>query len=445
MKDNILGKHYNTFSLLKYTLPTILMMIFQSTYVIIDGIFIAKYVGEDALAAINLILPVFNLMFAFALMIGTGSVAIVSKFMGQGENEKARGFLSTTYIVGAVAGLSFTAIGFLIKDPTISFLGGEGALKNLANDYFVSIIPFALSFTLQVFVQNFFVASGKPTLGFGVCLLGGLTNILLDYLFISPNLLNLGIVGAGLATGIGATLPAIFGLFYFAINRKNVLYFAKPLYDFKLFVKGMYNGSSEMVSNLSVGLITFLFNVLMLKHIGDAGVAAISVILYIQMFQMAIYFGYSIGVSPIISFKFGAKDRMQLKQILRSSFLIISIFSIVVVLLSIFFADFAVGIFIDKASDTFILAQEGFILFSFAYLFIGINVYMSALFTALNNGLVSSILSFIRTLGLTVLALLFLPLFFGVTGIWLAVPVAEFLMFFFSFVFYLSLKKKYGY
>ena len=445
MNKNILSTNFDLKSILKYVFPTILMMLFMSTYTIVDGIFVSNLVGEHALSAVNLVMPIFGIIMAVSLMLGTGGVAVIGKLMGEDNYDKARGFLTTIYIIGGALGLILTALGYLFSDAFIALLGASDVLLPYTKDYFMSILPFAFVMFLQVFVQTFFVTAGKPGLGFGICVLGGLTNIVLDYIFISPNLLNLGIAGAGFATGIGNAIPGIFGLVYFTFYKKGSLYFSKPIWNINLILQSLYNGSSEMVSNLSISITTLLFNIMMLKFVGEDGVAAISVILYVQMFQMAVYMGYSMGISPIISYKYGEKNYTQLSDVIHASFKVIGTISIIVVALSLIFSDFAISIFISPQSDTFALAKEGFLIFSISYLFMGINILISALFTALSNGKVSATLSMCRTLVFTLISLLVLPQFFDVIGIWIAVPVAELLSIFVSIYCYKKYKSIYHY
>ena len=445
MQKNILATDFNTASILRYVFPTVLMMLFMSTYMIIDGIFVANLLGENALAAVNLVLPLFGVIMAVSLMFGTGGVAIIGKLMGENKYVQARAFLTTIYILGGGLGLILTILGYLFSDEIISLLGSSETLLPFVKDYFMSILPFVIAMFLQVFVQTFFVTAGKPELGFGVCLMGGLSNIALDYMLISPNWGDMGIAGAGLATGIGNAVPAIFGLIYFAVCRKGNLYFSKPIWNIKLIFQSMYNGSSEMVSNLSTAITTLLFHFMMLKIVREDGVAAISVILYVQMFQMAIYLGYSMGVAPIISYKYGEQNSKQLSTIINTSFKVIGIISIAVVALSLIFSEFAVAIFISPTSSTFDLAREGFMIFAISYLFMGINIFISSMFTALSNGKISALLSMCRTLVLTLISLIILPQFFDVIGIWIAVPVAELFAIFISIYYYKKGKETYHY
>ena len=445
MKKNILAQDFTVKAILKYTFPTVLMMLFMSSYMIVDGIFVSYLVGEDALSAVNLVMPAIGIVLAIGMMLGTGGVAIVGKFMGQNEYDKARGFLTTLYIIGGGVGMIASIVGYLFSDEIIVMLGAKELLLPYTQDYFISFLPFFIPTIFQVFVQTFFVTAGKPVLGFAVCVAGGLTNMVLDYILISPALCNMGIAGAGLATGIGSSIPGLFGLLYFMFHRKGNLYFTKPLWKIKIIIQSMYNGMSEMVSNLSTSVTTMMFNMIMLKLVGNSGVAAISVILYIQMFQMAIYMGYSFGIAPVLSYKFGEASHEQLAKIIKTSFLVIGVLSVAVVGLSWIFADFAISIFIAPDSETFSLAKQGLVIFSISYLFMGINVFTSAMFTALSNGKVSAILAICRTLGFTVIALLVLPQVFGIVGVWLAVPVAEGITLLLSLYFYRKNRFKYQY
>ena len=433
---NILGNDFNVKSLMKYVLPTILMMIFMSTYTIVDGLFVANLVGEDALASVNMVWPTFNIILAIGLMLATGGTAVMGKLMGEGKSYDARSFLSILYIVATILGVLFTTIFLIFPEEILWLLGVDNELYSYAINYLITLSCFNTIFFFQVFVQSFFVLAGKPILGFGICFLGGITNIILDYVFISPDILNLGIIGAGLATGIGNSVPAIFGLLYFSFYRKGTLYFGKPILNIKVLFQSMFNGMSELVSQLAIAITTLLFNVILLDIVGKSGVASITVILYIQLIQTAIYFGYSMGVAPIISFKYGANDTKGLKVVLNISFKFIAIISAFVIIFSLLFGEFAVAIFISRSSETFAMAVNGLKIFSIAYLFMGINVFMSSMFTALSNGKISAILSLSRTLVFLVGALLILPHFFKLNGVWLAVPLAELLACLLSIYYY---------
>lgn len=440
---NILAKDFGVKSLLKYVFPTILMMVFMSTYTIIDGLFVANLVGEDALAAVNMVWPAFNIVLAIGLMLATGGTAVMGKLMGEGKPQEARAFLSVLYLTALLLGALLTAAFLIFSDEIILFLGASGDLFPYAKSYLLALGLLSTSFLFQVFVQSFFVLAGKPMLGFASCLLGGLTNIALDYVFIAPNMLNLGITGAGLATGIGNCVPAVWGLVYFAFCRKGTLYFEAPKLKLRVLFQSMFNGVSELVSQLSTAVTTLLFNLILLNLAGKSGVASISVILYVQMMQTAIYFGYAMGIAPIISYKYGAEDTKGLQKILKISFQFIALSSALVIAAPLLFAEFAVGIFISQSSETFAMAANGLRLFSIAYLFMGVNVFLSSMFTALSDGKTSAILSLSRTFVFLVGSLLILPYFLHLNGVWLAVPLAELLACGLSIYYYKKGKARY--
>ncbi len=442
---NVLATNFNSKSILKYVYPTVLMLIFWSSYTVVDGFFVASLVGENALSAINIVLPIISLLMAISLMFATGGTAVMGKLMGEGKDDEARSFLSLLYLIAFLFGGGCTIVFLSFPDEIVQLLGAKGNLIPYAKDYLISYSTFTLSLIFQVFVQSFFVLAGKPKLGFISCFIGGITNIILDYIFISPVLLDMGIKGAGYATGIGNTIPALIGIIYFIFNRKGVLYFGRLKGQWRILIQSMLNGSSELVSQLSTAVTTLLFNVILFNLLGESGVAAVSVIIYIQMIQIAIYLGYSIGIIPIISYKYGANDKNQLKSVMKTSFVFIGIMSMSIIVLSLVFDDVLVGIFINPNSQTFKIAKDGFRIFSIAYVFMGFNLLISSMFTALSNAKISAILSLCRTLVFIFTSLMLLPKFIGVIGVWLAVPFAESLAFILSIYCYKNGKSKYGY
>ncbi len=445
MITNPLAREFNMSALLKYTLPSMIMMLFMSTYSIIDGIFVSNFVGEQALAAVNLIMPILGVVMAIGLMFATGGNAVIAKFMGQGKTQQAREFLTVLFIIGSILGFLFTATLLFFPDQILNLLNVSENLYPFAKNYMLSLAGFAIPIFFQVFVQSFMVTAGKPTFGLILCLVGGITNIVLDYVFISPDLLNLGIAGAGLATGIGNSVPGILGFLYFIFHRKGDLYFVKPNFNLKLLFESMFNGSSELVGSLATSITTIMFNTILLNMVGDAGVSAISVILYIQMFQNAIYFGYTLGVAPIIAYKYGEGNHKSLHKIINKSLKITAAASVIIVAITLIFADQAVGLFIDEQSTTFEMAKNGLLLFTPAYIFMGFNVLFSSMFTSLSNGKVSAIISIARSLVFIVISLLILPQIFGLNGVWLAIPVAELLAIIVCIYFYFKNKPIYKY
>ncbi len=445
MTNNPLAKEFNMKSLLIYTLPSMFMMLFMSTYTIIDGMFVANLVAEDALAAVNLIMPLLGIVMAVGLMFSTGGNAVIAKFMGQGKNHKAREFLSVLFLIGTVLGAISSAVVFIFPEQILSTLNVSESLYPYAKDYMLSLAGFTVPIFFQVFVQSFMVTAGRPTFGLVICLSGGVVNIILDYVFISHDLLNLGIAGAGLATGIGNSVPGIIGLFYFFFNRKGTLYFVKPRLKLKTLFESTFNGSSELVGNLATSITTMMFNFILMNMVGDAGVSAISVILYIQMLQNGIYFGYTLGVAPIIAYKYGEQNTKALQKVMNQSLKIVTVVSVLVIALTFIFSEQAIGMFISRESSTFEMAKNGLMLFLPAYIFMGFNIFFSSMFTSLSNGKISAIISVSRSLVFLVISLLILPKIFELNGVWLAVPVAELLAMIVSIYFYRKYKKVYGY
>ncbi len=423
MKTHVLAKNHSPLGIIGYAIPTIITLIFTSTYIIVDGIFISQFVNEDALAAINIVFPVINLAMAFGMMMAFGANAIIGKLLGEGKQKEARSFFTAVYIICVLWGAVCIVTLNIFIDPIIDMLGASEALHEYCRIY-LSIYSIFLPFNmLQIFTQAFFITAGSPMLSFAVCFAGGIANMILDYVFIVP--MDMGLAGAAIATGIGATIPALFGIMYFLLRRNCILHFCKPNFDMKMVGQSLSNGMSEAVSNIAAAITLFMFNVILMDIAGEQGVAAITVILYVQMLQTAIYFGYSFGVSSMISYKFGEQNHAQLKRVVKTSIRFIMVISIAVILLSIIFSRQLVTIFIDPQSQTFNMAIEGLRIYSIAYLFMGVNIFMSALFTALSNGKISAILSLARSLAFIVIALLVFPNFFGVIGVWIAVPIAE--------------------
>ncbi len=440
-----LAKNFTMKELLKYTLPSMIMMVFMSTYSIIDGVFVSALVGEGALAAVNLVMPLLGIVMAVGLMFATGGNAVIAKLLGQGKQREAQEFLTVIYILGGVLGGVLTAAVFAFADELLNLLNVSDSLYTFAKEYMLSLAGFLVPVFFMVFIQSFMVTAGHPMFGLILSLAGGVTNVILDYVFISPDMLNMGIAGAGLATGIGNALPGVIGFFYFAVSRKGVLHFVKPKLKIKTLGQSMFNGASELVGSLAASITTLMFNFILMSMVGDAGVAAISVILYIQMFQSAIYTGYTLGVAPIIAFKYGAQNYDGLRKVIKQSFKIILVASILVIVLTLAFSNEAVGIFIERESETFDMARSGLLLFLPAYLFMGFNIFFSAMFTSLSNGKVSAMIAVLRSLVFIVVALLVLPQIFALNGVWLAVPVAELLAIVVSVCFYQKNRRRYQY
>ncbi|MEA4853074.1 MAG: MATE family efflux transporter [Christensenella sp.] len=440
---NLLARNITFAGTLRFTGPTILMMLFMSIYTMVDGIFVSRFVGTGALSAVNIVYPVINIVIAIAIMLSTGGSAVIAKQMGEGKPLLARRNFSMIVYIGIMIGITIMILGLFFIDPILRFLGANDAVYSYCYDYAFLLILFVPCGIMQMLFQSFFITAGKPTVGMIATFAGGIANILLDYLFIA--VFKWGISGAALATGIGYSIPGFFGLFYFIFNRKGSLFLTKTKWDGKIVSRICLNGSSEMVTNLSVAVTTFLFNIMMMRLLGENGVAAITIILYTQYLMNAVFLGYSGGVAPLFSYNYGAQGIAQLKKLLRYSLIFVGITSIAVFMISIFGAGYIVAIFAPPGSMVFDVADRGMLLFSFAFLVMGFNIFVSSLFTALNNGKISALLSFLRTFLFISAMILILPNFLGVDGIWLALPIAEGCAFVFSFVFLLKKRTQYHY
>ena len=435
--SNSIAKDFKFFSLLRFALPTMVMMIFMSLYSIVDCIFISRLLGTDALSASNIVYPVISIVFAVGIMLSTGGSALIAKKLGEGKDREAREDFSFLTLVSFLFGIAILLIGNIFIEPIVRALGSTDALLPYCVDYLSVSLLLAPAAMLQMMFQTFFVTAGKPLIGLMLTISGGVANMILDYLFMGP--FNMGISGAALATGIGELIPAVIGLFYFLFTRHS-LYLTKPVVRFQVLKESCFNGSSEMVTNLSTAVVTYLFNITMLKFLGEPGVAAITIVLYGQFLFNALYMGFSMGVAPVISYNHGSQNLPLLKRIFKICIGFISISSILITIMALVSSPVIVEIFTPIGSATYDIAKTGFFLFSINYIFAGINIYSSSMFTAFSDGKVSALISFVRTFVLIVLNILLLPYLIGVNGVWLAVPAAEFMTLFLSV--YLFYKKR---
>lgn len=440
---NGIAQEFNLISLLRFVAPTVVMLVFMSLYQMVDAVFVSKFVGENALSALNIVYPFPSIVIAVSIMLATGGSAIIARNMGEGKEKEAKENFSFIVLVGAVIGVAIATAGILFIEPLIYMLGATPSLYDYCYEYlFILVLSVPLS-VFQMLFQSFFVTAGKPHLGLTLTVLGGVSNIVLDYVFIV--LCGFGVSGAALATSIGYSIPGLFGLIYFAVSRKGTLYFVKPVFRWGVLFKCCINGSSEMVNNLAVAVTTFLFNVLMLKYAGEAGVAAITIVLYAQFLMTSAFMGFSSGIAPVVSFNYGSGNVRQLKKIFKISVWVITVVSAAVFAIAETCSDVVIMVFTPAGSEVFGLTKYGFAIFSFSFLCTGMNIFASALFTAFSNGKISAILSFLRTFVFLTACLLFLPLFWGVDGIWLAVPVAEVMALFVSVYYLVRFKKVYQY
>ncbi len=426
MNDNVLDQKWSAGSLLCFAFPTIVMMIFMGLYTIVDTIFVAQFVNTDALSSVNIVCPVINVTVGLGTMIATGGNAIVSRKMGAGEDQEAKEDFTLLVITGAAIGLAILLCGTIWIDKLIYALGASDLLFPYCKDYLLVLFLFIPANVLQTLFSNLFVTAGKPGLGFGLSVLAGVANIIFDYIFIV--LCNLGIQGAAFGTGFGYLIPTVAGLVYF-VRSKGTLSFTRPKLKWAVIKESCFNGSSEMVSQLATAITTFLFNNTMMNLLGEDGVAAITIIIYSQFLLNTMYIGYSIGIAPIIGFNYGNGNSVQQKKMFHISMRFIAVASVLIFAISMFGGPYIVQLFTEDTSEVYRIAANGFTIFSFSFLFCGLNNFTSAMFTSLSNGKVSAALSFMRTFGLLAGGILLLPRIWGITGVWLAVPIAEGIMF----------------
>lgn len=438
-----MSQHFSISALIRFTLPTVAMMIFASCYTIVDGFFVSNYAGKTALAAVNLIFPAVMILASVGMMIGTGGSALVAKTLGEGDQPRARSSF-TLLILFAFGVGSFLALGgWFFMDPTAGFLGAEGQMRTDATLYgrlMMLSLPF---FILQYAFQSFFVTAGKPKLGFVVILIAGISNIVLDFLFVGA--FGWGLAGAAFATNIGEVLGGLIPVIYFARKRDTPLYFASPKLHWRVIGKACVNGSSEMVTNIAMSLVSVLYNWQLLHYIGEDGVAAYGVIMYTVMIFSAVFMGYSVGSSPLMSFQYGAQNHTEMRSLLWKSLGIIAVTSIVMFLAGQELAAPLSAIFVSYDTALLELTVRAYRIYALCFLLMGFATYASAFFTALNNGIVSAIISFLRTLVFQVAAVMVLPLLFGIDGIWLSVTVGDGLACAVAALFMIALSGRYGY
>lgn len=440
--QNPLAKDFNIRSLLQFAFPTILMMVFMGLYTIGDTIIISRFVNTDALSALNIVTPVINIIVGLGAMLATGGSAIVARKMGEGNAKRASQDFTLIVLAGAILGAIVAIVGSLFIDNIIWGLGASELLFPYCKQYLLVLLLFTPASMMQVLFQNLIVTAGKPGFGMVLSISAGAINVLLDYVFVVP--MNMGIAGSALGTGIGYMIPTVIGIIFF-LKSKGTLRFQKPIVDFRVLWESGSNGFSEMVSQIAAAVTTFLFNIMMMKLIGENGVAAITIIIYTQFLLTTLYIGFSMGVAPIISYNFGSKDYDRLKRIFRICLLFVCTVSVLIFAAAMLLGSPFVRIFSPEGTPVYEIARQGFLIFPISFLFCGFNIFASATFTALSNGKVSAIISTLRTFVFISVALLILPQYFDVIGVWISVPLAELLTIFVSLAFILKNKKVYHY
>lgn len=438
-----LSEHFTYSKLLRFTFPSIIMMIFTSIYSVIDGLFVSNFAGKTALAAINIIYPFIMAVGALGFMMGTGGSALVGRLLGEGKKEKANKTFSLIVYTTAIAGILLSALAFLLV-PTVSRLfGASGQLLDYCILYGRICFLSMPCFMLQNVFQCFFITAEKPRLGLDVVLSAGITNMVLDFLFVA--VFGLGLKGAAIATVCGEIIGGLVPILYFAGRNHSLLRLGRTSFDAGSILKTCTNGSSELMTELSSSVVTVLYNTQLMKIAGENGVAAYSTIMYVNFIFVAIFLGYSLGSAPIISFHYGAGNHDELKNMRKKSLRLIAVWGIGMTIISHIFALPFARFFVGYDSELLAMTIHGFRIYAFVYLLNGFNIFGSSFFTALNNGMVSATISFLRTLVFEVICILLLPVFFGIDGIWSAVLVAEALALCVTSFFLITKRSRYHY
>ncbi len=438
-----LSDHFTAKRLIRFVMPSIIMMIFTSIYSVVDGLFVSNYVGKTAFAALNLIYPPLAMLGGLGFMIGTGGSAIVAMTLGEGKKDKANEYFSFLIYVTIAVGLTLTVVGFGVLRPIAMLLGAQGRMLENCLVYGWIILAFQTAFMLQFVFQSFFVTAEKPKLGLAVTVAAGLTNVVLDYLLVG--VFRFGLLGAAVATGMSQVVGGVLPLVYFAGKNGSLLKLTKAKWNKWVLVKTCTNGSSELMSNISASVVNILYNYQLMLRAGENGVAAYGVMMYMSFVFSAVYLGYAVGCAPIISFHYGAANRDELKNLFRKSIGLNGAAGLFMIAAAQLAADPLMRIFVGYDGDLFAMTRDGFRLYAMAFLITGLNIFGSAFFTALGNGGVSALISFLRTLVFQVLSVLILPVYLGVSGIWLAVVVAEVLSLAVTAGLLMVNRKKYGF
>lgn len=424
--NNSLTMKHNARSLLKFAMPTIIMTVFMSLYTMVDGIFVANFVSADALAGLNLVIPGLSILVAFSVLISAGGSVVISRKLGEGKETEARGDLSFLVMLTVAFGAVVTVLAQIFARPILGVLGATENLYSVAYDYYQMLAMFTVPCLLQVQFQYFFVTAGAPTLGLACVVAGGVSNVILDYVFIVP--LDMGIRGAAMATGIGYSIPAVVGLVWFACNRKGLLRFTLPHLSLSTLGESVVNGVASMIINLAGAMVTWLYNRVIILYLGEIGISAATIVLYARFMFNSVLSGYSSGVAPVISFNYGKKDFEQVKVLFRTSLKATIAGSVLVLAASVLLRDAIVTLFASGDAVLADMARRGILLFSISYLFNGVNTFAATLFSSLSNGKLSALMACMNTFVFLIGSMLLLPrLGLGADGVWLAVPAAEFL------------------
>ena len=439
-----LSEHFTYKKIFRFALPSIVMMVFTSIYGVVDGTFVSNFVGKTPFAAVNLVWPFLMILGAFGFMIGTGGSALVAKTLGEDKKEDANRYFTMLITLVIILGLLLTILGLIVIRPLSSALGASGQMLEDCVTYGRTLVIFNTAFMLQSVFQSLFITAEKPRLGLIMTVIAGLTNMVLDALFIA--VFKWGLVGAALASGLSQCIGGILPLIYFLSSKNDTpLKFVKTKLEGKILLKACANGVSELMTTVSSSLVSMLYNFQLMRLAGQNGIAAYGAVMYVEFAFIAVFIGYSIGTAPIVSYHYGSENHNEVKNMLQKSFKIMSVLGITMMVLAQILASPLAKVFVGYDKKLFDMTVHGFRLFSFYFILAGINIYASSFFTALNNGMISAIISFSRTLGFETLAVIILPIFLQLDGVWLAITVAEICAFVISISFLIAKKEKYHY
>ena len=438
-----LSDHFTYIKLLRYTFPSVIMLVFTSIYGVVDGFFVSNYAGKTPFTAVNFIMPVLMILGTCGFMFGTGGGALIAKTMGEGKLRRANSLFSLIVYTSAVCGIILAVVGILIIRPLASALGAEGELLENSVVYGRIILMALPAYILQFEFQCLFATAEKPALGLYVTIAAGLSNIALDALFVA--VFQWGLTGAAVATAASQCVGGVIPVIYFARPNSSILRLGKTEFDGRALGKVCVNGSSELMSNISMSIVSMLYNAQLLRYAGEDGIAAYGVLMYVSMIFMAIFLGYSVGTAPVIGYHYGAQNHGELKGLLKMSFVLIGLFAVIMFAASYILSKPLSLLFVGYDAGLLELTLRAFSIFSFAFLFSGFSIFGSSFFTALNNGLISAAISFMRTLVFQIIAVLILPLIWGVDGIWFSIVAAEIMAVVITVAFLKGNQKKYQY
>ncbi len=438
-----LSDHFSFGKLLKFTFPSIIMMVFTSIYGVVDGLFVSNFAGKSAFAAINLILPYIMMFGTIGIMVGTGGAALVSMTLGAGDHPRANTIFSQLVYFSLICGVAMSVIGIALLRPVSIWMGAEGEMIELCVQYGRFTLPAMAAFILQNAFQSLCVAAEKPNLGLGLTVAAGVTNIVLDALFVG--VFGWGLIGAAMATSLSQCVGGLVPLLYFSRKNSSLLRLTKAKIEGRVLLRTCTNGSSELMSNLSLSIVNMLYNLQLMKYAGEDGVAAYGVIMYVNFIFIAVFLGYSIGVAPVIGYHHGAENHTELRGVYRKSLVIIGVMALILTVAAELLSGPLSRIFVSYDAALLEMTVRAFRIYALSFLVSGISIFGSSFFTALNNGLISAAISFLRTLLFQTAAVLLLPLIFDLEGIWYSILVAELVSAGLTVVCFHIFRKKYHY